>query len=491
MYSRIIIHKIIALLLILTLAITAHGSGSRFSSGYSCSDGSKSCQSTGIRTVEGFQVHKSCWEYSYPKTCNYPSKNNCSSYAHCYLVAFRECLLTDSLGNCVNQLKEYSCKRWELGFVNKEKVRYGKEEKEGVEQLVCKGIPCIDGHCVDKSYNSNNEMMDSVSRLYAISEMKGVTDLNFKLFAGYAAHCSKKPTDYSNCCKLNGGANNWGHNLGARCSKDEQTLIEQRKKNLCVYVGKSTSGSVLKINKHHWCCFGNILNKVLQVEGRKQLGMSFGSGGNTDCRGLTLEELLRLDFDKMDFTEFEAEILKKMKLPKDNDLQERIRGSMPNVQKPKDELTASENMRDGINQTMVDDSWEAMEEKRLESERLARLEAERLAKLEKERLEQLEAQRLEQERLAVIERERKRLAEEELKKSRLQQEILSKTNAIKYLEDSKQHRAESWNALHQQYGGRPPQSAYDDINRYMQQYYQELNRLNYEISQLKQQLGKL
>jgi len=83
MHSRIIIHKIIAFLLILTLAMTAHGSGSRFSSGYSCSDGSKSCQSTGIRTVEGFQVHKSCWEYSYPKTCNYPSKNNCSSYAHC------------------------------------------------------------------------------------------------------------------------------------------------------------------------------------------------------------------------------------------------------------------------------------------------------------------------------------------------------------------------------------------------------------------------
>jgi conjugal transfer mating pair stabilization protein TraN len=87
-------------------------------------------------------------------------------------VAFRECLLTDSLGNCVNQLKEYSCKSWEPNYINKEKVRYGMEEKEGVEQLVCKGIPCIDGHCVDKSYDSNNEMMDSVSRLYAISQMK-------------------------------------------------------------------------------------------------------------------------------------------------------------------------------------------------------------------------------------------------------------------------------------------------------------------------------
>ena len=236
--------------------------------------------------------------------------------------------------------------------------------------------------------------MDSVSRLYAISQMKGVTDLNFKLFAGYPAHCSKKPTDYSNCCKLNGGANNWGHNLGAHCTQDEQNLIEQRKKNLCVYAGKSTSGSVLKVNKHHWCCFGNILNKVLQIEGRKQLMPStpvnelFGKDGNTDCRGLTLEELLTLDFDRMDFTEFEAEILKKMKLPKDNDLQERVKSSMPNVQKPKDELTASENRRDGVNSSMVDDSWEAMEEKRLEEERkreLAQLEEEKKLKQEEEK----------------------------------------------------------------------------------------------------------
>ena len=412
MYSRIITANLkfgityrVIFLLILSLAMTASGSGSRFSSSYSCSDGGKSCQSSGVRTVEGFQVHRDCWEYSYPKTCNYPSKNNCGQYAHCYLVAFRECLLTDSIGNCVNQVKEYSCKRWEPNYLNKEKVRYGSEDKEGVEKLICKGLPCIDGNCIDKSYDSNNEMMDSVARLYAISQMKGVTDMNFKLFAGYPAHCTKKPTDYSNCCKLNGGSNNWGHNLGAKCTKDEQTLIEQRKNNLCVYVGKSSSARVLSVTKHHWCCFGNILNKVLQVQGRKQLGMTLGNGGNPDCRGLTLTEILRLDFDKMDFSEFEAEIMKKMKIPGGDDLQARVKGSLPNMQKPKDERTISANGRDGINNNIVDDSWEAEEERMLERERLER---ERQAELERQVEERKkEIVRVEEERKKQLRRKAK------------------------------------------------------------------------------------
>jgi conjugal transfer mating pair stabilization protein TraN len=321
-----------------------------------CRDDYKVCQDSNTeKIVAGVKVTRPCWKYGYGKVCEvYPSKNDCGQWRHCYIVADRECLTFDSYNNCVNIKKEFSCKRWEPNYVNKDKIRYGKEDKQGVETIVCKGVPCIDGNCVDKSFDSNNEMLDSVARLYAISQMKGVTDMNFQVFKGYAAHCVKKPTDYSNCCKLNGGANNWGHHLGANCSKDEKTLIEERKKNLCVYVGKSSSAKILKISKHHWCCFGNMLTKVLQVEGRKQLGLNFGSGGNPDCRGLTFAEILRLDFDRMDFSEFEAEILKKMKMPTTNDLEGRVRGAFPNMQSPRDERSVSPNSRDGVNNSFID-----------------------------------------------------------------------------------------------------------------------------------------
>ena len=57
--------------------------------------------------------------------------------------------------------------------------------------------------------------------------MKGVTDLNFALFAGNEQHCTRKIADYSNCCglKLKG----WGGALGAKCSSDDKDLAVTRR----------------------------------------------------------------------------------------------------------------------------------------------------------------------------------------------------------------------------------------------------------------------
>ena len=93
-------------MLVLSLSILCANNkaaaGSRFTSTYPCVDAGKYCVSSGMRKVDGFDVSKDCWEYAYVKTCNYPSKNDCRLYEHCYAVANRECLLKDSLGNCVN-----------------------------------------------------------------------------------------------------------------------------------------------------------------------------------------------------------------------------------------------------------------------------------------------------------------------------------------------------------------------------------------------------
>ena len=135
-------------------------------------------------------------------------------------------------GNCVNLKREFSCKSWINTQKENKEARVDLVAKDGEEGVVCKGIPCIDGNCVDKSYLTNGEMMDSVSKLYAISNMKPDKDHNFNLFAGFANHCSKKPVGYSNCCPSS--ARGWGKHLGAKCTKDEISLINLREKNLCV-----------------------------------------------------------------------------------------------------------------------------------------------------------------------------------------------------------------------------------------------------------------
>ena len=125
---------------------------SKFISSYPCSDTGKYCSGGGgMRKIDGFEVRRDCWEYSYKKTYRYPSRNDCSKHYRCYSLGQRDCLLRDSLGNCVNLKKEFSCKRHVPTYVESETVRYGLKEKEGPEGLVCKGIPCIDGNCIDKS----------------------------------------------------------------------------------------------------------------------------------------------------------------------------------------------------------------------------------------------------------------------------------------------------------------------------------------------------
>jgi len=342
--------------------------GEKFSSNYPCTDSVKTCISSGTRTVDGFQVHRDCWEWAYTKTCSYPSKDDCRNYSHCYAVSDLPCLLRDSYGNCVNLQKEFSCKRWEPAVINKEIVRTSLKEVEGKVKLVCKGVACIDGNCIDKSYLTDGDMMDSVSKLYMVSQMKDAIDLNFRIFGGFGDHCSKKAANYTNCCSTS--LKGWGTNLGAGCTKNEKDLIDKRQKNRCVYVGKENKQTmgVTTVVKHHWCCFGSLFNKVVQVEGRKQLGINFGSGGKTDCRGLTLEEIMSLDFDKMDFSEFFADILKRMKIPNVGDISARVGSSLPNVRKYDGNPNNKKNNMAGWNASLKDDSWEAEEERRTEEE---------------------------------------------------------------------------------------------------------------------------
>jgi hypothetical protein len=159
--------------------------------------------------------------------------------------------------------------------------------------------------------------------------------------------------------------------------------------------------------KEHFCCFGNTLERVIQEEGRKQLGIDFGTGGSPNCRGLTIEEITGydkhgnkvgngLDFSKMDFSDFVNELMVKFtgtyKTPNPEEIAETIKNHM-NIKEYDGDENNPDNRFAGLNKNIKDDSWEAEEERRIEQERLAKLEQERL-----------EAERSEQKRLAEIER---------------------------------------------------------------------------------------
>lgn len=314
---------------------------SNFTSKVPCHDSTQICTAQGgTRNMDGFDVYKPCWEYSYSKSCNYPSLNNCQNHTHCYFIADHPCILKDSYGNCVNLKREVACSRKESVTLDIANAQEGFRSKRGDPTLVCKGIPCIDGNCVDKSFLTNGEMMDSISKLHAFSKMIPQGDKSFNLFAGHSDHCSKKIAEYTNCCSVS--QKGWGGSLGAKCTPNERLLMKKRAKNLCVYVGQTVNkkANVTTVKKNYFCCFSNMLEKVVQLEGRKQLGLNFGYDGNPDCRGLTLEEIQRLDFSRIDFSEFINDLLVtfsgKYNSLNSEDLTGRINDSMSNIRTSKD-----------------------------------------------------------------------------------------------------------------------------------------------------------
>ena len=122
-------------------------------------------------------------------------------------------------------------------------------------------------------------------------------------------------TGGSNCCKK---STTW-FGLG-QCKERERILAKLRSwgklDGQCHYVGSYCAMKVLKIcvqKKKTYCCFHSVLARIVQEQGRKQLGISWGSPKSPNCRGFTPEEFQRLDFSKMDFSEWYEDIQKRIR----------------------------------------------------------------------------------------------------------------------------------------------------------------------------------
>lgn len=100
------------------------------------------------------------------------------------------------------------------------------------------------------------------------------------------------------------------------CKDNEKATAMKRDSNLCVDVGDYCSSCIRAFGRclaciektRTFCCFNSRLAKIINVQGRAQLGRGFGTAENPQCDGFTVAELQSLDFSKMDLREFYAEI---------------------------------------------------------------------------------------------------------------------------------------------------------------------------------------
>ena len=144
---------------------------------------------------------------------------------------------------------------------------------------------------------------------------------------------------YDCCFSYSGLAKQMGL---SKCTSDELGLAEMREQGLCHYIG-SYEEKVLDLwksrDEHVYCCFPSKLARIVQEQGRRQLGMEWGKPKEAQCEGFSFDLLAKLDFNKMDLSDMFDQLPNK--LPEgfqdkmqafQNRLQEQIQKEEPEVE---------------------------------------------------------------------------------------------------------------------------------------------------------------
>ena len=290
-----------------------------------CQYGNKVCiDGPSTKMIQDRPVTKDCWQYRQTYQCKHPSKNTCSALRAkgCLQKASR---CKESVGGiCVVWEQTYECPSSKKSLKN---MRAGA------------GSPfCITGNCADSSYQANGEMLEVMAKLSIFKEMqKDIRSGNFEIFKGTDKRCSRNCIDFKDCCQNMKG---WGTSLHlASCSEEEKLLAQLKDKNLCHQVGTYCAKKVLGVcvsKKTSYCCFGNKLLRLIQQQGRAQLGIGWGTAEAPSCRGLRPEELSRIDFSRLDLSEVFEDIMASYKAPNTASLQtvtaERLKDNLRHIQ---------------------------------------------------------------------------------------------------------------------------------------------------------------
>ena len=305
-----------------------------------CEFVSRKCLESGKKTIKGKEYERDCWVEELEFLCDPPEAKGCTQLLMkgCEEMA-RDCLQKQTDGSCSLWKKKYRCA---VGGKRKT-CSLGKDQNKPY---------CLDGSCFDSSYESDDGFMEAVSTLESMKEMKediessGLEGDNIKVFKGDSRECAKNIAGalmYDCCRKMKGLATALNF---TNCEDEEKDLAQRREQGKCHYVGRykrKVIGLFTSSKKHVYCCFNSKLSRIIQEQGRKQLGLGWGAPKSPSCNGFSLNEIEKLDFSKLDLREYYSDLSKKV--------------SMPSKEKQDFALGLKEGLdrfKDGVNKDMED-----------------------------------------------------------------------------------------------------------------------------------------
>lgn len=271
---------------------------------YSCDEGvnlsnatlvSSQCVESGIREINGFNIHQDCWltENEYQQN-NYVTSDD----SQCQLLREQGCGListdcTESEGNiCIRETQTYSCNIFSENNVN-----------------ICPSIiSCPDGNCANEyqtQLDSTQDFQYAAAALAVASEISDQFDhSSLSVFNGNKKRCKVAVLGVADCCKDSG----WGLDLSlSSCDTQEVELGYAREAESTHYVGSYCSQDSLAgclERAHVYCTYPSKLARIVVEQGNIQLDRNYGTARNPICFGFTLDELNELNFNQMDLSEF-------------------------------------------------------------------------------------------------------------------------------------------------------------------------------------------
>ncbi|MDF3047709.1 MAG: conjugal transfer mating pair stabilization protein TraN [Candidatus Midichloriaceae bacterium] len=259
------------------------------------------------RNINGKDVHKDCWKYAKKYACFVGSIiSDCTEYESKCVLKKELCLSQTSTGECRHKEKQYECLN-----VN-----------APVTLSCITAKYCIGENCQESTYTANNNFGQAISALSILTSIKkdfmeeeckhGAN--NCRVFKGDKHACKINPVGSRNCCKDKG----WANDIKlTECTEGEKLLAKKKENDLCHAVGTYCSKKVLGFcleTKRSYCCFNSKLARIIHEQGRAQLGIGWGNAKSPNCQPLTLEQIQKIDFSKVDLREIYQDVTSKINL---------------------------------------------------------------------------------------------------------------------------------------------------------------------------------
>ncbi|PYD36594.1 type-F conjugative transfer system mating-pair stabilization protein TraN [Serratia plymuthica] len=269
---------------------------------------------TTIVNGQVYTIHSDCWQYTDRYLVNEETEGTCGA-----LMANHECTVVQT-----------QCSESTDGYCSHQNVTYQCQRHYSSQGVLCGGdYFCQSGDCAEMNTAGDSQFEKAISSLAGVASAGDSIkndQVNVRAFTGRDMSCRKAMAGFSNCCKDSG----WGNSVGiAHCSSDEKALGKAKEKQLTVSLGETCARKVLGVciqKKQVYCTFDSKLARIIQEQGRSgQLGLGFGGADSPDCRGITVDELSRINFDRINFQDFYQDLENNTAVPDSNDLINRVK----------------------------------------------------------------------------------------------------------------------------------------------------------------------